>query len=72
MAVSVLIVTPTTAFGEIIRQALTEDGGYRPVLVFDAQEAMRHAIKHPFEVVILDTDLREPPLPDDNRCSSPA
>lgn len=64
MAVSVLIVTPTTAFGEIIRQALTEDGGYRPVLVFDAQEAMRHANEHPFEVVILDTDLREPPLPD--------
>ncbi len=62
MAVSVLIVTPTTAFGEIIRQALTEDGGYRPVLVFDAQEAMRHASKHSFEVVILDTDLREPPL----------
>ena len=62
MAVSVLIVTPTTAFGEIIRQALTEDGGYRPVLVFDAQEAMRHAIQHPFEVVILDTDLHELPL----------
>jgi REP element-mobilizing transposase RayT/DNA-binding response OmpR family regulator len=62
MAVSVLIVTPTTAFGEIIRQALTEDGGYRPVLVFDAQEAMRHANQHSFEVVILDTDLGEPPL----------
>lgn len=62
MAVSVLIVTPTTAFGEIIRQALTEDGGYRPVLVFDAQEALRHASQHSFEVVILDTDLREPPL----------
>jgi REP element-mobilizing transposase RayT/DNA-binding response OmpR family regulator len=64
MVVSVLIVTPTTAFGEIIRQALTEDGGYRPVLVFDAREAMRHAIEHTFEVVILDTDLREPPLPE--------
>jgi REP element-mobilizing transposase RayT/DNA-binding response OmpR family regulator len=62
MAVSVLIVTPTTAFGEIIRQALTEDGGYRPVLVSDAQEAMRHADQHSFEVVILDTDLREPRL----------
>ena len=60
MAVSVLIVTPTTAFGEIIRQALTDDGGYRPVLVFDAQEAIRLASQRQFEVVIVDTDLQAP------------
>ena len=54
MAISVLLVTPSEGFGELIRQTLEDDGGYHVVLVESGEKAL--AQKQAFSLAILDCD----------------
>ncbi|HNB54358.1 MAG TPA: hypothetical protein PK530_20600, partial [Anaerolineales bacterium] len=56
MAVSVLLVTPSEGFGELIRQTLEDDGGYQVVLVKDSRVALP---QREFALAILDFEARE-------------
>lgn len=56
MAISVLLVTPSEGFGELIRQTLEDEGGYQVVLVKDSRAALP---KHDFALAILDFEARE-------------
>lgn len=61
MAVSVLLVTPSEGFGELIRQTLEDEGGYQVVLVKDVREALP---AQDFTLAILDFDAHNPSLPE--------
>lgn len=62
MSVSVLVATPHTAFGELIRLSLEEDGRYQVRVVSTAREAAAAVINPYYRVVILDCDLPDLPL----------
>jgi len=59
MAVHVLIITPTTGFGELIRETLRDDGQYQPVLVSTGEDAIGYATQTPFSLAIIDADLED-------------
>ena len=62
MTVPVIIVTPSTGFGELIRQILEEADGYTVTLVSNYTEAI-DAVKAEKPVLcILDADLNDVPL----------
>lgn len=62
MSVSVLVATPHTAFGELIRLSLEEGGDYQVRVVSTAREAAAAVINPYYRVVILDCDLPDLPL----------
>jgi len=62
MAVSVLVVTPVSGFGELIRQVLEETGGYRVTLVYSGTEALARAKGSPPDLCVLDQDLDDMPF----------
>lgn len=62
MSVSVLVATPHTAFGELIRLSLEEDGRYQVRVVGTAREAAAAVINPYYRIVILDCDLPDLPL----------
>jgi REP element-mobilizing transposase RayT/CheY-like chemotaxis protein len=64
MATSVLIASPTIAFGELIRLTLEGDGNYHVTRVNTGCEALAQCQSIPFELAILDADLSDLPLPD--------
>jgi REP element-mobilizing transposase RayT/CheY-like chemotaxis protein len=64
MVTSVLIVSPTIAFGELIRLTLEGDGNYRVTRVNTGCEALAQCQSTPFELAILDAELSDLPLPD--------
>ena len=57
MAISVLLVTPSEGFGELIRQTLEDDGGYHVVMVESVEKAL--AQKQDFSLAILDCDASD-------------
>lgn len=59
MAISVLVITPTAGFGELIRETLRDSGRYQAVLVNSGEEAIAHATQTSFNVTILDADLED-------------
>jgi REP element-mobilizing transposase RayT/DNA-binding NarL/FixJ family response regulator len=61
MAISVLLVTPSEGFGELIRQTLEDEGGYHVLMVENGREALKHK---DFALAILDCDARDTSLPD--------
>jgi REP element-mobilizing transposase RayT/DNA-binding NarL/FixJ family response regulator len=61
MALSVLLVTPSEGFGELIRQTLEDEGGYEVVLVKDGRVV---PADREFALAILDFDAREVPPSD--------
>lgn len=62
MALSVLVVTPSPGFGELISQILQEAGGYECTLATDGKRALQAAQAHSPVLCVLDGDLDEPPL----------
>jgi REP element-mobilizing transposase RayT/CheY-like chemotaxis protein len=64
MAISVLIVSPTIAFGELIRLTLEGEGEFQATRVSTGCEALAHCQSTPFALAILDSDLNDLPLPD--------
>jgi CheY-like chemotaxis protein/REP element-mobilizing transposase RayT len=56
---SVLIVTPSIGFGELIRQAIEESGGYEVVLATNGFEAVERAQAFPFSLTIIDGDIED-------------
>ena len=64
MATFVLIASPTTAFGELIRLTLEGEGNYRATRVSTGCEALAQCQSTPFTLAILDADLSDLPLPD--------
>lgn len=62
MQAQVLIVTPATGFGELIRQTLQEKGQYHVVLTNDSSQALSYAGSSSFSLAILDGDLSETPI----------
>jgi len=57
MLVPILVVTPASGFGEFLRLALAEAGGYQPALCTRASEALALAQRTPFPLAILDAAL---------------
>jgi REP element-mobilizing transposase RayT/CheY-like chemotaxis protein len=64
MVTSVLIASPTIAFGELIRLTLEGEGNFRVTRVSTGCEALTEAQSTPFALAILDADLSDLPLPD--------
>lgn len=62
MAVSVLIITPTKGFGELIHQALEEAGGYIPALAVTGPEAVELQKSTSPAICVIDVDFAEAPL----------
>lgn len=61
MAISVLVVTPSPGFGELISQVLAEAGGYECTLATDGKRALQAAEAHLPTLCVLDGDLDDPP-----------
>ena len=59
MAVHVLIITPTTGFGELIRETLRDEGKYLPMLVSTGEGAIACATQTQFDLAIIDADLED-------------
>lgn len=57
MAVSILIATPSQAFGELIRETLLEADEYQPVLATNLNGLVQHAQHERFDLLILDLDM---------------
>lgn len=57
MAVSILIATPSQAFGELIRETLLEADEYQPVLATNLNGLMQRANRQHFDLLILDLDM---------------
>jgi DNA-binding response OmpR family regulator/REP element-mobilizing transposase RayT len=57
MAVSILIATPSQAFGELIRETLLEADEYQPVLATNLNGLMQRANHKHFDLLILDLDM---------------
>ncbi len=57
MAVSILIATPSQAFGELIRETLLEADEYHPVLATNLNGLMQRANHQHFDLLILDLDM---------------
>ena len=64
MATSVLIASPTIAFGELIRLTLEGEGKFQATRVSTGCEALAQCQSMPFALAILDSDLNDLPLPD--------
>ncbi len=62
MTVPVIIITPSTGFGELIRQILEEDGGYAVTLASDHTQAIAAVKADKPALCILDADLNDVPL----------
>ncbi len=60
MSVSVLLITPSVGFGELIRQTLEESQGYEVALATSGDQALAYAPPGDLELVIFDADLAEP------------
>ncbi|MCB9134936.1 MAG: IS200/IS605 family transposase [Anaerolineales bacterium] len=61
MAISVLLVTPSEGFGELIRQTLEDEGGYQVVLVKDGRANLP---VRDYALAILDFEARDTTLLD--------
>ena len=57
MAAKILVLTPQSAFGELIRQSLEQAGRYQVQVSLTANSAMAQAQKNLFDLAILDSDL---------------
>ncbi len=57
MAVSILIATPSQAFGELIRETLLEADEYQPVLATNLNGLVQRAQHERFDLLILDLDM---------------
>lgn len=60
--VSILIVTPDYAFGELLRVSLEEGNLYEFIMVKDAAEALEKAKQIRFSLAILDSELPDQPV----------
>jgi putative transposase len=54
---SILIITPSVGFGELIRQALEEAVGYQTTLAISGSEALKSIRTQGYQLVILDSDV---------------
>mgnify|MGYP001081746888 CR=1 FL=1 len=61
---SILVVTSTPGFGELIQETLEKTGAYRVLLVDSSLEALTCAQNIPFALAILDFDLGDKALLD--------
>ncbi len=61
MAISVLIVTPSPGFGELIRQTLEEAGSFAVALETNGREAIQRAKEGHYAVCIMDADCEDMP-----------
>jgi CheY-like chemotaxis protein/REP element-mobilizing transposase RayT len=59
MAISLLVITPTPGFGELMRETLRDSGRYRATLVASGEEAIAHATQTTFNAALLDADLED-------------
>jgi CheY-like chemotaxis protein/REP element-mobilizing transposase RayT len=62
MAKNILVATPQTAFGELLRLSLEESGRYRVRLVSTGREALSSAEQMLFALAIVDAALGGPPF----------
>jgi REP element-mobilizing transposase RayT len=62
MVVSILVATPHTAFGELLRISLEDTQQYNVRLAFSAQEARSFSASENFRMAILDADLLDEPF----------
>jgi len=63
MSVNILVATPQTALGELLRLSLEESSKYRVRLVQSGREALAAAGRIVFDLVILDAALNDQPMP---------
>ena len=64
MDASILIITPSIGFGELIRQALDDTGAYKISLAINGVEALESAKSGTFQLSILDADVDDLPIED--------
>lgn len=64
MEESILIISPSSGFGELIRQALEEAGDFAIALEATVEEARQRLRRRTFDLCILDADVGELSLPD--------
>ena len=57
MAIKVLIATPIDSLGQLIQQALQQDGLYQVELVDSGDQALERAQIEPFDITIIDFDV---------------
>jgi DNA-binding response OmpR family regulator/REP element-mobilizing transposase RayT len=62
MKTSVLVVTPSPGFGELISQILQETGDYTCLLATNSRDGLESVKAHPPALCILDGDLADAPL----------
>jgi len=62
MAVNILVATPQTAIGELLRLSLEEGGPYRVRLTQSGSEAVSAAARISFDLAILDATLPDQPF----------
>ncbi|NLG96163.1 MAG: IS200/IS605 family transposase [Chloroflexi bacterium] len=62
MSVSILVVTPHTAFGELIRNSLEERSQYQVCLVHSAQEARAAYNRESYQLAICDSSVDDEPF----------
>lgn len=63
MVKSILVASPHAAFGELIRLSLEESGSYHVALTQNGIEAQKLAAQQPFDVAILDPEIKNSPFP---------
>jgi CheY-like chemotaxis protein/REP element-mobilizing transposase RayT len=63
MVKSILVASPHAAFGELIRLSLEESGSYHVALTQNGIEAQKLAAQQPFDVAILDPEIKDSPFP---------
>lgn len=64
MAHSVLVVSATPGFSELIQISLQDDGNYQPVCLSQAGEALDAAQETHFDFCIFDCEVNDVPLPE--------
>src|SRR6266498_3315347 len=62
MTVNILVATPHTAFGELLRISLAESGQYQVRLVPTGKEVRISARQFPYQLAILDSALNDEPF----------
>ena len=54
---NILVITPVTSFGELLRQILEDNERFQPTIVSDAKEAFKAVLEREYALAIIDADI---------------
>ncbi|MBS1250688.1 MAG: hypothetical protein MAG431_02283 [Chloroflexi bacterium] len=57
---NILVITPTTSFGELIRQVLEEDERFQPTIAPDAKQAFKEVLQKEYALAVVDDEVDIP------------